>query len=61
MLISKNGVALIVMVLSILGVQVAEADLITTLGVIGQVVSFILMAWNQYARRDVKGFIFKGE
>jgi hypothetical protein len=59
MTFSKNGVALIVMVLSLLGAEVSEADMLTTIGVIGQVVSFILMAWNQYARGDVKGFIFK--
>lgn len=59
MTLSKNGVALIVMVLSLLGVEVSESDMLTTIGVIGQVVSVILMAWNQYARSDVKGFIFK--
>ena len=59
MTFSKNGVALIVMVLSVLGVQVSEVDMLTTIGVIGQVVSFILMAWNQHARGDVKGFLFK--
>ena len=58
-MISKNGVALIVMVLSILGGEVSEADLSVTLSVIGQVASIVLMAWNQYARSDVAGFIFK--
>jgi hypothetical protein len=60
MVLSKNGAALIVMILSLLGVNVAEGDLITTIGVIGQVVSVLLMTWNQYSRSDIKGFLFKG-
>ena len=56
---SKNGIALLVMVLSFFGAEVSEADLTVTLGVIGQVVSVILMVWNQVGRGDVKGFIFK--
>jgi hypothetical protein len=59
MVVSKNGVALVVMVISLLGGDVSESDLITTLSVIGQVVSIALMAWNQYARPNVKKFIFK--
>lgn len=59
MVLSKNGVALGVMILSLLGVNVSEGDLTTTISVIGQIVSLILMAWNQYSRGDVKGFFFK--
>lgn len=59
MALSKNGVALLVMVLSLFGVNVSEGDMVTTISVIGQVISLVLMAWNQYARGDVKGFIFK--
>lgn len=59
MILSKNGVALIVMVLSLLGANVSEADLTTTVSVIGQIISLILMAVNQYKRGDVKGFLFK--
>ena len=59
MVVSKNGVALIVMIISLLGGDVSETDLATTLSVIGQIVSIALMAWNQYARPNVKNFIFK--
>lgn len=58
-MMSKNGIALLVMVLSLFGVNVAEADLITTISVIGQIVSVLLMIWNQVGRGDVKGFLFK--
>jgi len=57
--ISKNGVGLIVMVLSMLGVNVAESDIVTTISVLAQVASVGLMLWNQLGRGDVKGFIFK--
>lgn len=59
MTVSKNGVALVVMVLSLLGGDVSESDLATTIATVGQIVSIALMAWNQYARPNVKKFIFK--
>lgn len=59
MSISKNGVGIVVMVLSLLGVNVAESDLITTISVIGQIVSLILVGYNQFIRPNVTGFIFK--
>lgn len=59
MVISRNGVALAVMVLSLFGVNVAESDILTTVSVLGQIVSVILMIVNQVGRTDVKGFFFK--
>lgn len=59
MMLSKNGVALVVMVLSLLGVEVSESDMLVVIGVVGQIVSVALMTWNQYARKDSVGFIFK--
>jgi hypothetical protein len=47
------------MVLGMLGADVSESEITTTIGVLAQIGSLILMAWNQYARGDVKGFIFK--
>lgn len=58
-MVSKNGVALIVMVLSVLGINVAEGDLIITIATIAQIVSGLVMAYNQVTRSDVKSFIFK--
>lgn len=59
MTFSKNGIALIVLLLSMLGVNVTESEIITIVGVIGQVVSALLMIWNQADRPNIKGFIFK--
>lgn len=58
-MVSKNGIALIVMVISLLGGDVSEDAVTTTITTIGQVVSVLLMAYNQYARGDVENFIFK--
>lgn len=58
-MISKNGVGLVVMILSLFGVTVAEAEIVTTISVLGQVISVVLMLWNQITRRDVKNLIFK--
>jgi hypothetical protein len=60
MMLSKNGVALIVLALSLVGIEVSDTELLNTISVVGQVVAFILMAWNQYAREDVHNFLFKG-
>jgi len=58
-MISKNGISLVVMVISLLGGQVSEGDLAVTISTVGQIVSLIFMAYNQYARPNVKKFIFK--
>lgn len=47
------------MVISLLGGNVSEAALTTTITTIGELVSVILLAYNQYARADVDKFIFK--
>lgn len=59
MKLSKNGVGFIVLVLSTIGVTVAEADLLITISTLGQIVSGVLMFLNQWKRPDVKSFIFK--
>lgn len=58
-MISKNGIGLIIMVISLLGGNVSEAALATTITTIGEIVSVILLTYNQYARSDVDKFIFK--
>lgn len=58
-MMSKNGIALVIMVLSFLGVTISEADAITTIGVLGQIASLIVMLYNQVTRKDVRGLIFK--
>lgn len=59
MTLSKNGVGLIVLVLSLIGVSVSESDLVVTVSTIAQIVSGLLMIRNQYTRQDVRNFIFK--
>lgn len=60
-MISKNGVGIIMLVLSLLGVNIAEADVVTTISVIGQVMSVILLMWNQYGRKNIKNFVLKND
>ncbi len=59
MKLSKNGLGLAVLILATMGVNVTESDLLTTLSVIGQLASFILMTINQVERDDITGFLFK--
>lgn len=59
MKLSKNGLGLAILVLATAGLEVSETDLMTTINTIGQVVSFLLMIWNQWDRQDVKAMFFK--
>jgi hypothetical protein len=58
-MLSKNGIGLIVLVLSLIGVDVAEDALVTTVSTIGQIIGGLLMVLNQVQRPDTKYFIFK--
>lgn len=57
--ISKNGAGLLILLLSLLGVNVVENDAIEFLSALGTIVSFVLMIWNQLDRKDVAKFFFK--
>ena len=59
MIISKNGTGLLLLALSLIAPTVVETDMITTISVIGQLVSGVLLFWNQVARPDVRGFLLK--
>lgn len=61
MMLSKNGVGIVMLILGLLGANVAEADVATTISTLVQVGSAILIAWNQIQRGNVKWFIFKDE
>ena len=56
---SKNAIALVVLALSMLGVNVVEVDIINLISAIGTIVSFALMVWNQLSRTDTELFFFK--
>ena len=62
-MLSKNGIGLIVLALSLglgrLGINVAESQLLEVISAVGTIASFIMMVINQWNRSDVKGFIFK--
>ena len=59
MMLSKNGVAVVLFLLSTLGMTVSEAQAMDFVAGLVQVVSFILMVWNQWQRPDVDKFVFK--
>ena len=56
---SKNGVGILILVLSLLGVEVAESQAVEAVSAIGTLVSLALMVWNQVQRKDVSNFLFK--
>jgi hypothetical protein len=59
MTISKNGVAIAVLVLGWLGVDVSDNMVLEFVGAVMQVISFVLLVWNQIDRKDTFGFFFK--
>lgn len=59
MSLSKNGIAIIILVLGWLGVDVTDNMVLEFVGAVAQVVAFILMVWNQIKRKDTVGFLFK--
>lgn len=58
-MISKNAAGLVLLALSVLGINVTEADMMQVISALGTLVSFVLMIVNQWNRPDVKGFFFK--
>ena len=59
MSLSKNGVAIVILVLGWLGVDVTDNMVLEFVGAVAQVIAFILMVWNQLERKDTVGFLFK--
>lgn len=58
-MISKNAVGLILLLLSVLGLDVEENSVVEALSALGTVIGFGLMIYNQVSRRDTKMFLFK--
>ena len=56
---SKNAIALVLLALSMLGVNVAEDSLIELISAIGTIVSFAVMVLNQLQRSDTELFFWK--
>lgn len=59
MVLSKNAVGLVVLMMSLFGIEVSEVQIIELISAIGLIISFALMVKNQLGRKDTKGFFFK--
>jgi hypothetical protein len=57
--LSKNGVGLVVLALSLFGVEVTDSSVVEVIGAIGTIAGFVLMVINQLGRGDVAKFFFK--
>lgn len=51
--------ALVLLLLSWCGIVIDEGQFLEFLGAVGQIVAFITLIWNQFARKDVQGFLWK--
>lgn len=58
-MMSKNGIGLAILALSLLGIEVTDVQIIEVVSSAGTIISFALMIWNQAQRSDVVGFFFK--
>lgn len=57
--LSKNAAGIVVLILSLVGVQVGEDTIVELIGALTTSISIGLMIWNQLDRRDIKGFFWK--
>lgn len=58
-MISKNAAAILIVMLSFLGLEVGEDTALEVISAIGTFISFMILIWNQLDRRDTKWFFFK--
>jgi len=58
-MISKNAVALVLFILSFIGIDVTENDVVELIASITGIISFALMVLNQFDRKDTVMFFFK--
>lgn len=56
---SKNGAGILLLVLSLLGINISEANAVEFVSAVGQILSIGLLIWNQIKRGDVDKFFFK--
>lgn len=59
MIISKNAVALLILLASLVGVDISETDIMAFVSSAGTIISLLLMIYNQLNRKDTKWFFFK--
>lgn len=58
-MLSKNGVGLVVLLFSFIGLQLDANVVADVLSAVGTLISFGLMVWNQLSRDDVDKFLMK--
>ena len=56
---SKNGAGILILILSLFGVELSESSVVDFISAIGTVVSIGLMIYNQITRPDVDRFFLK--
>lgn len=59
MIISKNAVGIIVLLLSVVGLEVGEDSILEVIAAVSTILGFTLMVWNQVSRSDTFSFFFK--
>lgn len=57
--ISKNAAGIVVLILSLLGVNLGQDTAVELVSAITTVISIGLMIWNQISRPDTKKFFWK--
>lgn len=58
-MISKNGAGIIVLILSLFGIEIGESMVVELISAIGTLISIGLLIWNQVKRPDTEAFLFK--
>ena len=56
---SKNGVAILLLIASLLGLEITEGQAYDLLNAIGTIVSLAVMIYNQWDRDDIHMFFFR--
>jgi hypothetical protein len=59
MILSKNAIALFILVASLVGIDISESDVMALISALGTIVSIVLMVYNQIDRKDTTYFFFK--
>ncbi len=59
MIISKNAISLLVLALSMVGVNVSEEGLIEVISAAGTIISFAILVWHQLQREETTLFFWK--
>lgn len=57
--LSTNGIGLLVLILSLIGLDVDIETINEVIAAVGVIASFIMLVKNQVSRLDVSSFIFK--